>query len=949
MKHTVLRCAVWLIPVVVLAFGLSPQATPASAQNAPFDPQVESILLQMSPEERVGQLFLVTYYGSDIGPDSDIARLVTQYHVGGVMLSFENDNFTDSPAVSEQVYDIVSQLQTLAADRTPVPVTLEPPPSAHRGPYVPLFIGIEQDAGGLSLPSVYSEITGLPSDMALGATWDPALAEASGQVAGQDLSSLGINLLIGPSADVVEIPQPLTSGDLGTSVFGGEPFWVSRMTSAYVRGIHEGSLGRIAVVPEHFPGHGAADRVASVEVPTIRLSLDQLKQFDLIPFFAVTGDAADSSSTADALLTGHISYRGFQGDTHAQTRPISLDQQALQALVKLEKISKWRADGGLLITDALGQAGIRRLYDPQDASFPNKRIAQDALLAGNDVLYVAQFGSDPRSNQTETIANTIDFFVQTYEKDPAFQARVDDAVRRIIHKKLSLYTNFNLEATVLPLRAGIAQSEGQSNVPYKVAQGAVTLLSPGRPDLLTPPQSGDRIVIFTDTREVRYCSKCDSHPAIPVSALQSAITRLYGPQGSAVGWASVQSYSFDLLANYLQVGPQIISGENATATPDSLTQALNSANWVIFVMQDIDPAVSSSDVVKRFLAVSRISPRTQIVVMAMRAPYYLDSTEIGKLTAYYGLYDSSSPFIDVAARALFVGVPFNGASPVTVTGISYNILEATLPSPDQIIKLSVHPDTPASAQPTTTTAVPASKLGDKVIISTGVIVDKNGHPVPDGTPVDFLLNYATEGVKDTLTSTTVGGVASTPLVLTRPGELQITSQTNLAHQSLTLVMSIPGTGSITITVVPPNVSPTPTLTPTERPLVTPTPSPLPPSPKRVSFRDLMITMFGLFVIGMGAFAFGRLRGGVNFGLLLALPSVITGLIGYNYYALLLPGSLAWRDVMSEFWGAATASWAMALVGLAAIGGLIYGGQRWSLPPLTRRDRRQNHSGYKGEK
>ncbi len=69
------------------------------------------------------------------------------------------------------------------------------------------------------------------------------LAEEAGRVAGQELAALGFNLLLGPSADVVQVPQPYTAGDLGTRVFGGEPFWVSQMTVAYVRGVHEGSGG----------------------------------------------------------------------------------------------------------------------------------------------------------------------------------------------------------------------------------------------------------------------------------------------------------------------------------------------------------------------------------------------------------------------------------------------------------------------------------------------------------------------------------------------------------------------------------------------------------------------------------------------------------------------------------------------------------------------------------
>ena len=41
------------------------------------------------------------------------------------------------------------------------------------------------------------------------------------------------------------------------------------------------------------------------------------------------------------------------------------------------------------------------------------------------------------------------------------------------------------------------------------------------------------------------------------------------------------------------------------------------------------------------------------MVFAFNAPYYLDATDISKLTAYYAFYSKINPFIDVAARILF--------------------------------------------------------------------------------------------------------------------------------------------------------------------------------------------------------------------------------------------------------------------------------------------------------
>ena len=39
-----------------------------------------------------------------------------------------------------------------------------------------------------------------------------------------------------------------------------------------------------------------------------------------------------------------------------------------------------------MISDALGVPAVRRYYDPQLQNFPHRQVAQDAFLAGNDLL-----------------------------------------------------------------------------------------------------------------------------------------------------------------------------------------------------------------------------------------------------------------------------------------------------------------------------------------------------------------------------------------------------------------------------------------------------------------------------------------------------------------------------------------------------------------------------------
>jgi beta-N-acetylhexosaminidase len=933
---------------------LRPVEQPAEQGTSP---EVEAILQQMTPQERVGQLFLVTFQGTDHGPDSDIARLIQEYGVGGVVLREDNNNLTgEGDALIREVYILTSDLQRLAAEQpvsgvpeealgTPVTQTATP-----QGPFVPLFVGIEHEGSGWPYLHLLSGVTPLPSNMAVGATWDPTYAETMGQITGQELSALGINLLLGPPVDVLDTPRPFATGDLGTRVFGGEPFWVSQMAAAYVRGAHTGSQGRLAVVPRHFPGYGGADRLASVEIPAVRRSRDQLTQFDLQPFFAVTGDAENPAEVADGLLVGHIRYQGFYADNlRAYTKPITFDQVALQSLLGLESIASWRAEGGLVISDSLGLRGVRRYYDPQEVLFPSRRIALDAFGAGNDILYLGNFG--PAEDQTDAIIDVLDFFVQRYESEAPFQAQVDAAVRRIIAKKLALYGTFDID-TVVPPEAGLDAVGGGQETTFETARAALTLLEPAQPDLLDAPQRDDQMVIFTDTRTARQCATCDEQPLIAVDALQSAIMRSYGPAATGVvSLADVSSFSFAELEEYIRVGPQLppTPEEEETPAPDLLGVALDNADWVVFMMLDSDADIPGSNVVRSFLADPPVSPDTRIVVMAMGAPYYLDSTEVSKLTAYYALYGYTEPFIDVAARALFQELAPAGAAPVSVPAVDYLILEVTSPDPVQIIELSYSVDNGEAGADTTPTVEPIPEQGDTILLTTDVIVDYNGNPVPDGTPVEFLQNYVNEGVRTTQT-VTQDGIAQANIVVEGPGELRITAVSGQARNSETVQLVVSDTGT-RIEVLPPDVTPT-AVAPTPTPQ-TPEPSPtaaaiptLVPTPvateapdvPSVDFGDLFLALIGLIGIGVAAFVFGLTTHDLNYGLLLALPSLAFGLLGYNYYALLLPGMMTWRNLVGEGWAAGLAAWLGGLIGLGLVNAAIYAWNRWVVIALRNRQR-----------
>lgn len=930
-------------------------ATARSQDEPDLQAQAQALLQAMTVPERIGQLFLVTFQGDRAPADSAIAELILDYHVGGVALLSENDNLTgygdptQTPAQVRQLTDNLQRLALLGVSEEPNPeVNGQAPPTAEpQPPNVPLPLLLATSHAGDSLPmdNILAGYTAVPNNMALGATWEPAYAQRVGEIVGRELTATGINLLLGPSLDVLERPSPLSAGDLGTNVFGGDPYWTGQMGSAYVTGVHEGSVGRLAVAARSFPGKGSSDRSVDEEVPTVRRSLEQLKQIELAPFFAVTRQTPGEVATVDALLTTHIRYQGFQGNIRATTAPVSLDPQALNSLMALAEFAPWRQGGGVIVSDRLGARSVQRFYDDTQREFPHRQVAKDALLAGNDLLFVADFALTvgDEAAQLANVKDTMTWFRERYETDPTFRQRVDEAVGRILQLKLRLYGSDFSEANVIGEAAEAPPFQPTGNAAFfDIAEAAITLLAPSADELsarlANPPTLGDRLVIFTDLQTVPPCSTCEPQPLLSPTALQERILALYGPTGSGqVQPDNISSFTFADLNEYLDAGAEPIplpttsisptlSAQSATAeaagTPVPtatlpadyrVQEALREADWLVFALLNAgqNGGGADSQALSRFLAQRPdLASQSEVVVLAFDAPYFLDSTEISKLSAYYGVYSRTGAFVDAAARALFLESPLLGAPPVSVEGIQFDLFTQTQPAPNQIIALFLvigeEIEAPSSQEPL------ASAIGDTLRLQTGIILDRNGRAVPDGTLVRFILRNRVQGTVTILGDRpTTGGIAQLDYVLDAsmgPGQFRITAESGAAtvSQEVDIVIEEDAQLAIIVPTSAPTMTATPEPTPTATPEPTattepPTPAATPPLPGPAEEPGLLIALSeartllgvlaGLLAVGVAAMMLNR-RGEATptQGIRRLLWGLVGGLLLYNYYALEMPGA-----------------------------------------------------------
>ena len=86
---------------------------PAQAQTATPPLRVRQLFNTMTPEERVGQLFLVTFTGTETSQQSQIYDLIANHHIGGVVLSAANDNFAAAPNTVNAAYQLIQTCRVL--------------------------------------------------------------------------------------------------------------------------------------------------------------------------------------------------------------------------------------------------------------------------------------------------------------------------------------------------------------------------------------------------------------------------------------------------------------------------------------------------------------------------------------------------------------------------------------------------------------------------------------------------------------------------------------------------------------------------------------------------------------------------------------------------------------------------------------------------------------------
>ena len=230
---------------------------------------------------------------------------------------------------------------------------------------------------------------------ALGVADDLVLTRATGRAIGAELAALGIDLDLGPVADVNSNPD---NPVIGVRSFGADPAKVAVHVAAWLLGLQETG---VAACVKHFPGHGDTAQDSHLSLPVLDVELSVLVARELLPFAA-----AVEAGTA-AVMTSHLLVSAVD-----PTAPATLSRKVLSLLRDRLGFD------GLLVSDALDMAGASSGRGIPEA-------AVQALAAGADLLCL---GADKEVDLVLDVQSAVVAAVRTGRLS---EARLAEAAARV--------------------------------------------------------------------------------------------------------------------------------------------------------------------------------------------------------------------------------------------------------------------------------------------------------------------------------------------------------------------------------------------------------------------------------------------------------------------------------------------------------------------------------------
>jgi beta-N-acetylhexosaminidase len=328
---------------------------------------VAGLLDEMSDGRKVAQLMLVGLEGTDSG-DPVFSTLEDRDYAGLVL--------------DDRNYISGDQVEQLANEAVAV---------AEEADHVTPWVMAPQEGGE------FNAFADLSPDDAPADIESPREAAEGAKEAAEALAEIGVTGVLAPVLDV----GTETGGALGARLHSDDPDAVRDYGLAVLEEFEEADV--FAAV-KHFPGLGGASQSPEFGSANVGLSLEQLKERDLIPFEAAI------ETKVPGIVVGH----GLYGVDDFVT-PASMSKTIMTDLLRDDLGFE-----GVAIADDMTSPAITAGFAPADA-------AVDSVRSGADLVYV--------SVDDEQQGEVYDALLKAVRSEKISPERLDEAVTRTLVAK----------------------------------------------------------------------------------------------------------------------------------------------------------------------------------------------------------------------------------------------------------------------------------------------------------------------------------------------------------------------------------------------------------------------------------------------------------------------------------------------------------------------------------
>ncbi|MBA2395159.1 MAG: glycoside hydrolase family 3 [Ktedonobacteraceae bacterium] len=384
-QHITARPAKKVIPQVVLVSGPFIQPPLGTdqvnqlrhlSQYVSIQKQINTYLSHMTLEQKLGQFFMVQYWG--YGYSTDLETMIRDQYAGGViMYGAQMNTFT-------QTKNDIAHMQQKA--------------------WMPLLVSTDEEGGFVQrIMNIYGN---KPGALETYQTGNIANATKLGNSIAHDLKALGINTDLAPDVDIPVVMGP----DQYMRTWGYTPQSVIQWGGTYLKAVQSNDeIGTL----KHYPGLGDATTDAHQDLPVVKRTQDQLYSTELAPYkyFAQTRNKLERP--------GMIMATDVMMPAIDPTMPGELSHTFITDILRNQF-----GYNGVVITDALYMLGIANKWSLPQAVVLSIEAGDDMILGVRD---------------SAGLAASVAALKQAIANGDLSMDRINESVARIIALKMQYH------------------------------------------------------------------------------------------------------------------------------------------------------------------------------------------------------------------------------------------------------------------------------------------------------------------------------------------------------------------------------------------------------------------------------------------------------------------------------------------------------------------------------